>query len=197
MSVKCVIVGDGAVGKTCMLISYTQGKFPVEYVPTVFDNYEKTLTIDNKDIKVSLWDTAGQEGYARIRTLSYPKTDIFMLCYSVVNLTSFINVKERWLIELKHHCPNVPILLVGTKIDLRDELNNSSSSSNNSENKQTTSIEQGSILATEIGALSYFECSAFTQYNIQQVFDQAVISVISPSKRKNKSIKTKSNCLVL
>merc|ERR1712130_818520 len=102
--VKCVVVGDGAVGKTCMLISYTEGKFPREYVPTVFDNYEATIIVEGKEIKFSLWDTAGQEGYARIRTLSYPKTDIFLLCFSVVNHPSFINVKDRWYVEIKHHC---------------------------------------------------------------------------------------------
>merc|ERR1711907_31946 len=119
--VKCVVVGDGAVGKTCMLISYTEGKFPKEYVPTVFDNYEATIIVEGKEVKFSLWDTAGQEGYARIRTLSYPKTDIFLLCFSVVNHPSFVNVKDRWYVEIKHHCPNVPIILVGTKADLRND----------------------------------------------------------------------------
>eukprot|EP01101_Sappina_pedata_P006990 TRINITY_DN35_c0_g1_i2.p1 TRINITY_DN35_c0_g1~~TRINITY_DN35_c0_g1_i2.p1 ORF type:complete len:173 (+),score=33.53 TRINITY_DN35_c0_g1_i2:85-603(+) len=114
--VKCVVVGDGAVGKTCLLISYTEGRFPKEYVPTVFDNYEATIMVEGQEAKLSLWDTAGQEGYARIRTLSYPKTDVFLLCFSVVDHTSFENVGARWLIELKHHCPNTPIMLVGTKV---------------------------------------------------------------------------------
>lgn len=83
-----------------MLISYTEGKFPKEYVPTVFDNYEATIIVEGKEVKFSLWDTAGQEGYARIRTLSYPKTDIFLLCFSVVNHPSFVNVKDRWYVEV-------------------------------------------------------------------------------------------------
>tara|TARA_R110002050_G_scaffold1539_1_gene10627 strand:- start:1778 stop:2155 length:378 start_codon:yes stop_codon:yes gene_type:complete len=100
LEVKCVVVGDGAVGKTCMLICYTEGKFPKEYVPTVFDNYEATIFVEGKEVKFSLWDTAGQEGYARIRTLSYPKTDIFLLAFSVANYPSFVNVKDRWFGEV-------------------------------------------------------------------------------------------------
>jgi GTPase SAR1 family protein len=81
-----------------------------------FDNYEATIFVEGKEVKFSLWDTAGQEGYARIRTLSYPKTDIFLLCFSVANYPSYVNCKDRWYGEIRHHCPNVPIILVGTKV---------------------------------------------------------------------------------
>ena len=100
LEVKCVVVGDGAVGKTCMLISYTEGMFPKEYVPTVFENYEAEIVVNGKEVKFSLWDTAGQEGYARIRTLSYPKTDIFLLCFAIDNQPSLVNVKDRWFKEV-------------------------------------------------------------------------------------------------
>lgn len=180
MEVKCVVVGDGAVGKTCMLISYTEGKFPKEYVPTVFDNYEATIIVEGKEVKFSLWDTAGQEGYARIRTLSYPKTDIFLLCFSVVNYPSFVNVKDRWYVEIKHHCPNVPIILVGTKIDLRED--EATLEELNKQDKKPITQAEAENMVKELGALKYLECSALTRVGLKTVFDEALTSVVCYSK---------------
>ncbi|CBK22940.2 uncharacterized protein [Blastocystis hominis] len=75
---------DGAVGKTSMLISYGSDEFPVEYVPTIVDNYSAELQINGKTQILELWDTAGQEEYDQLRTLSYPETNIFIICYSIV-----------------------------------------------------------------------------------------------------------------
>merc|ERR1711884_142879 len=120
-TIKCVVVGDGAVGKTCLLISYTTNKFPSEYVPTVFDNYAVTVMIGGEPYTLGLFDTAGQEDYDRLRPLSYPQTDVFLVCYSVVSNPSFKNVKLKWIPEINHHAPGVPIILVGTKSDLRND----------------------------------------------------------------------------
>jgi len=183
--IKCVVVGDGAVGKTCLLISYTSNDFPKDYVPTVFDNYSATVMVDGKQINLGLWDTAGQEDYDRLRPLSYPQTNVFLICFSLISRDSLSNVTEKWVPEVSHHAPNVPILLIGTKCDLRNDNNQAAN---------LLSKEEGEKLAKEINAVCYMECSALTQENLKNVFDEAVRAAINYEKQKKKK---KNGCYLL
>lgn len=79
------------------------------------------MVVDGIPVSLGLWDTAGQEDYDRLRPLSYPQTDVFLICFSVTSPSSFENVTSKWYPEIKHHCPDAPMILVGTKIDLRDD----------------------------------------------------------------------------
>lgn len=79
---------------TC-LFSYTQDKFPTEYVPTVFDNYAATVKVDGRMVNLGLWDTAGQEEYNRLRPLAYPHCDVFLIVFSVIEPSSFINARKK------------------------------------------------------------------------------------------------------
>lgn len=178
-SIKCVVVGDGAVGKTCMLISYASNKFPMEYVPTVFDNYAVNLCISGEPYLLGLFDTAGQEEYDRLRTLAYPGTDVFLVCFSVALPSSFENVKEKWIPELKHYCPKVPIVLVGTQCDLRGDPTIIANLAKRKDKFVTE--EDANKLAKRIGAYTYAECSALTQKGLKNVFDEVCLT--SPRRR--------------
>lgn len=112
---KLVIVGDGSTGKTCLLMVFSRDKFPEVYIPTVFETYVADIEVDNKQVELALWDTAGQEDYDRLRPLSYPDTDVILMCYSIDNPDSLVNIREKWTPEVKHFCPSVPIVLVGNK----------------------------------------------------------------------------------
>lgn len=183
-TIKCVVVGDGAVGKTCLLISYTTNKFPSEYVPTVFDNYAVTVMIGGEPYTLGLFDTAGQEDYDRLRPLSYPQTDVFLVCFSVISPASFENIREKWVPEIAHHCPKTPFLLVGTQADLRDDPIAIEKLQRNKQ--KPISTEQAERLARDLKAVKYVECSALTQKGLKNVFDEAILAALEPPKPRGK-----------
>lgn len=145
-----------------------------------------------KPINLGLWDTAGQEDYDRLRPLSYPQTDVFLLCFAVPSPTSFDNIKNKWHPEIKHHAPGVPFILVGLKTDLRKDQD----MIRNLQAKRQSMItqEEGQALADELKAYKYLECSALTQEGLKTVFDEAIRCVL---EFQNKPIKKKNKCTIL
>jgi len=180
MRIKLVAVGDGAVGKTSMLIAYAKGSFPDTYVPTVFENYTAQIEHGEKKVLLHLWDTAGQEDYDRLRPLSYPGSDIVLLCFSLVTESSFDSIKEKWYPEVDHYVKQVPTILVGTKVDLRE----AKAPDPGTGEFKPVSTEKGRALADEIGAEKFVEVSAKTGENLRELFKEAVSIVVKAHKAR-------------
>nr|CAI5849781.1 unnamed protein product [Callosobruchus analis] len=179
---KLVIVGDGACGKTCLLIVFSKDQFPEVYVPTVFENYVADIEVDGKQVELALWDTAGQEDYDRLRPLSYPDTDVILMCFSVDSPDSLENIPEKWTPEVKHFCPNVPIILVGNKKDLRNDP--ATISELKKMKQEPVKPQDGRAMAEKINAFAYLECSAKSKEGVREVFENATRAALQVKKKK-------------
>ncbi|KAK9460249.1 small GTPase superfamily [Lipomyces oligophaga] len=189
---KLVIVGDGACGKTCLLIVFSKGTFPEVYVPTVFENYVADVEVDGRHVELALWDTAGQEDYDRLRPLSYPDANVILICFSIDSPDSLDNVQEKWISEVLHFCQNIPIILVGCKKDLRNDSKTIEELQKTSQ--RPVSTDEGEAVAQKIGAVKYLECSARTHDGVHEVFEHATRAALTERvKPPHKSKK----CIIL
>ncbi|KAK5996998.1 GTP-binding protein rhoC [Cladobotryum mycophilum] len=181
-SKKIVVVGDGGCGKTCLLISYSQGYFPEKYVPTVFENYI-TYPIHpptGKTVELALWDTAGQEEYDRLRPLSYPETDLIFVCFAIDCPNSLDNVMDKWYPEVLHFCPYTPLILVGLKSDLR--YKKSCIDMLKTQGLTPVTTEQGMAVSKKMGA-QYMECSSKEMRGVDEIFERAILTVVANDRR--------------
>ncbi|KAF2764979.1 ras GTPase [Teratosphaeria nubilosa] len=172
-SKKFVVVGDGGCGKTCLLISYSQGYFPEKYVPTVFENYITQVEHkqSGKGVELALWDTAGQEEYDRLRPLSYPETDLLFVCFAIDCPNSLENVLDKWYPEVLHFCPTTPIILCGLKSDLRSKR--TCIELLKAQGLTPITQQQGRAVAEKMGAM-YMECSSKEMSGVHEIFDTAI-----------------------
>jgi len=180
---KVVVVGDGAIGKTCLLMCFTQSMFPREYIPTVFDNYSKNIDYQGQHIRLDLYDTAGQEDYDRLRVISYPNTDVFLVCYAIDNATSLKNIREKWVPELHTHAPDSKLILVGLKADLEEK----ETKERLIKEEQKKFVKKDTILDTvaDIKALDHVKCSALKMTGIEDVFNKAIAVALGPGDDNN------------
>ncbi|GIQ81850.1 Ran GTPase [Kipferlia bialata] len=178
---KCVIVGDGAVGKTCLLTVYVENKFPTVYVPTIFENKQTYVQFRDQTVTFMLWDTAGQEEFDRLRPLSYDGANVILIAYSVDSETSVENITSKWYPEVSHYCPSIPVVLVGTKADLRE----SEECKNRMAAKGYAMVTEASVkaVAKQIGAADLVECSAKSQHNVKEVFEAALAAAFDAQSK--------------
>lgn len=173
--VKCVVVGDSAVGKIDV------SRPPHLYVPIAADDLPVTVMIGDESYTLRLFDVVDQEKYDTLRPLTYPETDIFLLCFNVTSPTSFEKVKKKWFPEVERYCPGVPFIIMGTQVDLRER------------EQHAFSREAGERLAKELGAVKYVECSAQTVAGLKEVFQEAIVAALERPNSKKK----RTECVIL
>lgn len=184
MQRKLVLLGDGACGKTSLLNVFTRGYFPTVYEPTVFENYVHDIFIDNVHVELSLWDTAGQEEFDRLRSLSYDDTHAIMLCFSVDSPDSLENIETKWVGEIAENCPGVKLVLVALKCDLR-RREEADDDENPQPEKPMINYDEGLKVAERIKALRYLECSAMKNRGVNEAFTEAARVALSVKNSKD------------
>ncbi|XP_062410205.1 rho-related GTP-binding protein RhoF [Sardina pilchardus] len=191
---KIVIVGDGGCGKTSLLMVYAKGDFPEKYAPSVFEKYVTTVSLGGKEIQLNLYDTAGQEDYDRLRPLSYQDADMVLVCYDVMNPTSYDNVLIKWYPEVHHFCRDVPLILIGCKTDLRKDKEYTRKLK--ASGLAPITYMQGDETRQQIQADLYLECSAKYRENVEDIFCEATKKALA-IRRKNRQKKKRKNCSIL
>uniref|UniRef100_A0A8C7ETW2 Ras homolog family member F, filopodia associated n=1 Tax=Neovison vison TaxID=452646 RepID=A0A8C7ETW2_NEOVI len=219
---KIVIVGDGGCGKTSLLMVYSQGSFPEDYAPSVFEKYTASVTVGSKEVTLNLYDTAGQEDYDRLRPLSYQNTHLVLICYDVMNPTSYDNVlikvrpvtqpacpgggapesglspeacplPPQWFPEVTHFCRGTPMVLIGCKTDLRKDKEQLRKL--RAAQLEPITYMQGQSACEQIRAALYLECSAKFRENVEDVFRAAAKVALNALKKAQRQ--KRPLCLLL
>lgn len=187
--IKAILVGNSAVGKTCINLRYTDDKFSPSFITTIGIDFKiKNVNVDGKNIRLQIWDTAGQERFVAITKQYLRGGHVILLVYDITDRESFENV-ENWINTIYDKADSdVCILLVGNKIDM--------------EKKRVVMYEEGEKLAKKF-KVPFFECSAKTGENINKIFDVAIEKYMSSGKMKQQELskiklpenpEKKSNC---
>jgi len=140
-------------------------------VPTVFDNASETQFVEGAPTSVSFWDTAGESDYDRLRPLSYPQTDVFLLCFALDGDESRANVESKWLPELKHHAAGVPVVVAATKADLISSRRRRTDAQLRVDDDRNAG---GDLVVDDDSVYGYFECSALEEFGVNEVFDHTL-----------------------
>ena len=180
LSFKIIVIGDSGVGKSCLTMKATKNYFENYYSPTVgFEFFTFNVKIKDKNIRLQIWDTCGQEVYRSLISGFYRNASLAILVYSIDNSESFKNL-ESWLHEVKTQgTPNVKIFLIGNKKDL--------------EEKRVISFEQAKDFNKEHELNMFFETSAKTGFNAQKIFVEAANILYEENLKYKERANNKSN----
>ena len=167
---RYIIVGDMAVGKSCILLQFTDNKFRVQHELTIGVEFgAKTIELNNKTIKSQIWDTAGQEQFQAITRTYYKGAIGALLVYDITRRDTFTHV-TKWLEEVKSNSSkHICVILIGNKKDLED--------------KRQVTYEEGESFARENG-LMFLETSAKTAFNVVEAFNLSAQAILRSEERR-------------
>ena len=179
---KYLIIGNSGVGKSCLLIRFTDDKFEEGYVTTIGVDFKiKTLEIEGKSVKLQIWDTAGQERFRNIVSTYYKGGHGIMMVYDITDLESF-RYLDSWLKEIeKNASKNVYKILVGNKNDMEKE--------------RKVSFEKGMKFA-DLHGMKFFETSAKENKNVEEAFKEMTKDIINSLKKVNEKTNSNSNFVI-
>ena len=205
---KLVVVGDMHCGKTSLVSSYCSDKFSDIYTPTILRCLHGDTKIHGKLIDIVVVDTPGRYDYLPFRQVAYKKTDLVMICFALDDPQSFENVEKFWVPEVEKNAPGIPYMLVGNRRDYRDEVYanwccceicqdcylgcekgfNTLKKMQADEFLHSTmlSYDQGCLMAEQVGAVGYEECSAKFRDNTRSVFECATELAMKKHRRKRR-----------
>ncbi|ELP91453.1 Rho GTPase, putative [Entamoeba invadens IP1] len=171
---RILTVGDDKAKKVQLLTAFKEGKLSQDYNPSFFENSTRVLTIDGTQVAVDILDSTGFDMYSSIRSSLYMNVDVVLLCFSISNKPTFRSIQSTWFPEVKHYLPTVPVFLVGTQSEKREEIGNIKG--------RLQSTKAALELSKKMKAVEYIECSAKTGQNVQYLFENAIRQVF-PNKR--------------
>ncbi|MFX1521301.1 MAG: Rab family GTPase [Promethearchaeota archaeon] len=173
---KIIAIGDGQTGKTSIIRRYVHEEFDPKYVKTIGVAHAlKRLVIGEDEVTLTIWDTGGQELFNVVRPNYYRAASGGLIVYDVTNKESFDHL-EKWFNDIHKHCGEMPIIIIGNKIDLKEE--------------KFISTEEGERYALQKGA-KFFETSAKTGENVVDVMEELTKLILS--EKKSKSLKKKKS----
>ncbi|TYH54447.1 hypothetical protein ES332_D09G169400v1 [Gossypium tomentosum] len=183
LSFKILLIGDSSVGKSSMLLSFISASAE-DLAPTIGVDFKvKLLSVGGKRLKLTIWDTAGQEKFRTLTSSYYRGSQGIILVYDVTRRDTFTNLTDVWAKEVELYSTNQDCvkILVGNKVDMDSE--------------RAVSREEGIALAKELGSI-FLECSAKTRKNVEQCFEELALKIMeTPSLLEEGSAVGKRNIL--